>query len=127
MLARIRCAATPTRSIAAVGKAEAARKVAAAAMYGGGGLSVVGASLFGVLKAEAKLARKAIRPAGGEPPNAPGRYGRGLGGQALKVARLATPCAPGSADTTVVDPPGAALTSRLPNTPQHLTPPPPSH
>ena len=35
-----------------VGKAGAARKLAAAAAFGGGGLSVVGASLYGVLRAE---------------------------------------------------------------------------
>src|SRR3546814_14575396 len=106
MLARIRCAATPTRSIAAVGKAEAARKVAAAAMYGGGGLSVVGASLFGVLKAEAKLARKAIGPAEGDPPNATGWYGRGRGGPALKVALLGDSSAAGYGVHHVLDTPG---------------------
>ena len=43
-----------------VGKVGAARKLAAAAAYGGGGLSLLGASLYGVLTAEAKLARKMI-------------------------------------------------------------------
>ena len=41
-----------------VGKAAAARKLASAAAYGGGGLSVLGAGLYGVLTAEAKLARQ---------------------------------------------------------------------
>src|SRR3546814_19585221 len=106
MLARIRCAATPTRSIAAVGKAAAARKVAAAAMYGGGGLSVVGASLLGVLKAEAQLARKALGPAEGDPPHATGWYGRGRGGPALKVALLRDSSAARDGVPPHGDPPG---------------------
>ena len=43
-------------------KAGAARKLASAALYGGGGVSVLGAGLYGVLVGEAKLARKAIGP-----------------------------------------------------------------
>nr|WP_246280167.1 SGNH/GDSL hydrolase family protein [Nocardioides daedukensis] len=82
-------------------------------MYGGGGLSVVGASLFGVLKAEAKLARKAIGPAEGDPPNATGWYGRGRGGPALKVALLGDSSAAGYGVHHVVDTPGAALASGL--------------
>ena len=38
-----------------MGTAGAARKLAAAAAYGGGGLSLLGATLYGLLKAEAKL------------------------------------------------------------------------
>ena len=38
-----------------VGKAAAARKLASAAAYGGGGLSVLGGALYGVLRAEATL------------------------------------------------------------------------
>src|SRR3546814_657226 len=82
-------------------------------MYGGGGLSVVGASLFGVLKAEAKLARKAIGPAEGDPPNATGWYGRGRGGPALKVALLGDSSAAGYGVHHLVDTPRAALASGL--------------
>src|SRR3546814_8912907 len=57
-------------------KAAAARKLAAAALYGGGGLTVAGASLYGVLTAEAKLARKTIGPTREDPPpDATGWYG----------------------------------------------------
>ena len=49
-----------------VGKAGAARKLAAAAAFGGGGLSVVGACLYGLLRAEATLARRTIGHTDGE-------------------------------------------------------------
>ena len=39
-----------------MGKAAAARKLASAAAYGGGGLTAVGAGIYGVLRAEATLA-----------------------------------------------------------------------
>ena len=96
-----------------MGKAEAARKIAAAAMVGGGGLSVVGASLFGVLKAEASLARKTIGPAQGDPPDATGWYGRGRPGPALKVALLGDSSAAGYGVHHVIETPGAALASGL--------------
>ena len=43
-----------------MGKAAAARKLASAAAFGGGGLSALGLALYGVLRTEATLARKAI-------------------------------------------------------------------
>ncbi len=66
-----------------MGTAGAARKLAAAAVYGGGGLSVLGVSLYGLLRAEAKLARRAIGETTGEPPDATGWYGRGRPGPAI--------------------------------------------
>ncbi|MDT0202279.1 SGNH/GDSL hydrolase family protein [Nocardioides sp. AE5] len=96
-----------------MGKAEAAKKVATAAMYGGGGLSLLGASLFGVLKAEAKLARKTIGPAEGDPPDATGWYGRGRPGPALKVALIGDSSAAGYGVHQVTQTPGAALASGL--------------
>ena len=54
-----------------VGKARAARKLAAAAAYGGGGLSVVGGCLYALLRLEAVLARKAERSALAEPESPP--------------------------------------------------------
>ena len=44
------------RSVARVGTAGAAKKLASAAAYGGGGLSVLGAGLYGLLRAEALAA-----------------------------------------------------------------------
>ena len=67
-----------------MGKAAAARKLASAAAFGGGGLSLLGAGLYGVLRGEAMLARKVIGNA--EDPTFPdstGWYGRGRPGPAL--------------------------------------------
>ena len=51
-----------------MGKAAAARKLASAAAFGGGGLSVLGMGLYAVLRGEAALARRMIGNAGDEPP-----------------------------------------------------------
>jgi len=96
-----------------VGKAAAARKLASAAAFGGGGLSVLGAGLYGVLTAEAKLARRAIGNADGEPPDSTGWYGRGRPGPALKVALLGDSSAAGYGVEWVEDTPGALLASGL--------------
>lgn len=82
-------------------------------MYGGGGLSALGAGLYGVLRAEAKLARKAIGDAQGVPPNATGWYGRGRPGPALKVALIGDSSAAGYGVGQVVETPGANLASSL--------------
>ena len=96
-----------------VGRAAAARKLAAAAAYGGGGLSLAGASLYGVLRAEALLARRAIGNAVGQPPQPTGWYGHGRPGPALKVALLGDSSAAGYGVETVQDTPGAHLASGL--------------
>jgi lysophospholipase L1-like esterase len=96
-----------------VGKAAAARKLAAAAAYGGGGLSLAGASLYGVLRAEALLARRSIGIAEGEPPPATGWYGHGRPGPALKVALLGDSSAAGYGVDNVQQTPGAHLASGL--------------
>jgi lysophospholipase L1-like esterase len=97
-----------------VGKAAAARKLAAAAAYGGGGLSLLGGGLYGLLTAEAKLARKAIGEPRGEPPPDPsGWYGRGRPGPAVKMALLGDSGAAGYGVDRVVDTPGANLASGL--------------
>ncbi|MFZ2501227.1 MAG: GDSL-type esterase/lipase family protein, partial [Nocardioides sp.] len=96
-----------------MGKAAAARKLASAAAYGGGGLSVLGASLYGVLRAEAKLARKVIGRVEGKPPDATGWYGRGRPGPAVKLALLGDSSAAGYGLTRVQETPGAMLASGL--------------
>lgn len=96
-----------------MGTAGAAKKLAAAAAYGGGGLSLLGAGLYGVLRAEAKLARRAIGPTSGEPPDATGWYGRGRPGPALKVALLGDSSAAGYGVDRVVETTGALLASGL--------------
>jgi lysophospholipase L1-like esterase len=95
-----------------MGKAGAARKLAAAAAYGGGGLSLVGAALYGVLSAEAKLARKTIGDPLPDPvPDATGWYGRGRPGPAVKIALFGDSSAAGYGVDRVEDTPGALLAS----------------
>ena len=96
-----------------MGKVGAARKLAAAAAFGGGGLSLLGFSLYGVLTAEARLARKAIGDAHGETPDATGWYGKGRLGPAIKIALLGDSSAAGYGVTEVEQTPGAHLASGL--------------
>lgn len=97
-----------------VGKEAAARKLAAAAAYGGGGLSLLGAGLYGVLATEARLARKTIGPILEDPPpDSTGWYGRGRPGPALKVALLGDSSAAGYGVERVEETPGALLASGL--------------
>jgi lysophospholipase L1-like esterase len=94
-----------------VGKAAAARRLASAAAYGGGGLSVLGASLYGVLRLEAQAARRTIGNAEGAPPDPTGWYGRGRPGPAIKVALLGDSSAAGYGVHRVEETPGARLAS----------------
>ena len=97
-----------------MGKAAAARKLASAAAFGGGGLSVLGAGLYGVLRAEATLARRTIGNAGDEPPpDSTGWYGRGRPGPAIKVALLGDSSAAGYGVDRAVETPGAHLASGI--------------
>ncbi|MEZ0091222.1 SGNH/GDSL hydrolase family protein [Streptacidiphilus sp. EB129] len=57
-------------------RARVARRIAAAAAYGGGGLGLVGVGFAGLLLTEAKLAEHSLNTLQGEPPNADGTYGR---------------------------------------------------
>lgn len=95
-------------------KASAARKLASAALYGGGGLTVAGAGLYGVLVGEAKLARKTIGPPLDEaPPDATGWYGRGRPGPAVKVALLGDSSAAGYGVDRVEETPGALVATAI--------------
>jgi lysophospholipase L1-like esterase len=96
-----------------VGKARAARKLVAAAAYGGGGVSVVGLMLYGLLRTEAMVARKAIGNAVGDPPDCTGWYGKGRPGPAIKVALLGDSSAAGYGVHDVQQTPGAHLASGL--------------
>lgn len=96
-----------------MGTAGAARKLASAAAYGGGGLSVLGASLYGVLRLEAAAARRTIGNAEGDPPDPTGWYGRGRPGPAIKVAVLGDSSAAGYGVHRVEETPGALLASGI--------------
>ncbi|MBZ5736097.1 SGNH/GDSL hydrolase family protein [Nocardioides sp. TRM66260-LWL] len=93
-------------------RASAARRLASAAALGGGGVSVLGAGLYGVLTLEAKWARKAIGPILTTPPPDPtGWYGRGRPGPAIKIAVLGDSSAAGYGVERVEETPGALLAS----------------
>jgi len=94
-----------------VGKAAAARKLASAAAYGGGGLSVLGGALYGVLRIEAEVARKTIGRLDHDPPDPSGWYGRGRPGPAIKMAVLGDSSAAGYGVDRVEETPGALLAS----------------
>ena len=94
-------------------KAGAARKLAAASAFGGVGLSAVGASLYGVLKAEASLARRVIGPTLIRTPKAGGVYGRGLRGEPIRLALLGDSGAVGYGMTDPDQTPGAIMAAGL--------------
>ncbi|MFC6537918.1 hypothetical protein ACFQES_14160 [Nonomuraea salmonea] len=69
--------------------ARAARKIATAAAFGGGGLTALGATAYGLLIAEGLLARKAIgRPHGLDGPHSDGVYGAHFPGEPIRMAML---------------------------------------
>lgn len=92
-------------------KAAAARKLASAAAFGGGGLTALGASTYGLLRVQAKLARRTIGTFDARVPDATGWYGRGRPGPPLRVALLGDSSAAGYGVTTVEETPGAWLGS----------------
>lgn len=94
-----------------MGRAVSTRGLAVAAAYGGGGLSVLGASLYGVLRAQAQLARRIIGTNGQRVPDATGWYGRGRPGPAIKIALLGDSSAAGYGVDSVEQTPGAWLGS----------------
>ncbi len=73
---------------------------------------MLGAGLYGVLVAEAKIARRAIGVITEvPPPDSTGWYGRGRPGPAIKIALLGDSSAAGYGVERVEDTPGAALGS----------------
>ncbi len=94
-----------------MGKAAAGRGRAAAAACGGAGVSVLGASLYGLLRVEAQLARRTIGRTDDRVPDATGWYGRGRPGPAIKIALLGDSSAAGYGVDSVEQTPGAWLGS----------------
>lgn len=74
---------------------------------------MIGASLYGLLRAEARVARKAIGRIDARVPDATGWYGRGRPGPAIKIALLGDSSAAGYGVFTVEDTPGALLGSGI--------------
>ena len=94
-------------------KAATARRLATAAAYGGGGLGLLGGSLFGLLRAQASWARRVIGPRQPDPPDPAGVYGQGLTGEPVSIALLgdSAACGYGMPDATMT--PGALLAAGL--------------
>jgi lysophospholipase L1-like esterase len=94
-------------------RARAARSIATAAVYGGGGLGVLGGAFYGVLATQAMLARRVIGPAEHEPPDSSAVYGAGLPGDELSLAMLGDSGAAGYGMAHAWQTPGALLAAGL--------------
>ena len=94
-------------------KARVARRIAMAAAYGGGGLGVLIGGAFGLVRAEAALARRAIGEPTGEPPEADGVYGAHHSGEPLPLLLLGDSSAGGLGVDHPHQTPGAMLAAGL--------------
>jgi lysophospholipase L1-like esterase len=93
-------------------RASSARRIAAAAVYGGGGLAGLGIAGVGVLLAEARMARRAIGAPFGPGPDGTGHYGDGSG-DPLELAMLGDSSAVGLGADDPRHTPGAVLAGGL--------------
>lgn len=94
-------------------RATGAGRLAAAAAVGGGGLGVVGGSLYGVLRLEGALARKAIGNAVHPAPDPSGLYGAMQPGPPIRLAVLGDSAAAGYGAHTPQETFGAYLATGL--------------
>ncbi|MFI1000121.1 SGNH/GDSL hydrolase family protein [Streptomyces galbus] len=99
-------------------RARVARRIAAGAAYGGGGIGLAGAALMGLLVAEAQLARRQVYGNGTQPhvPQADGVYGRTYavpGEEPLLLVLLGDSTAAGQGVHRAGQTPGALLASGL--------------
>lgn len=97
----------------AAGMARAARRIATAAALGGGGLTALGATAYGLLIAEGLLARKAIgQPHGLDGPFSDGVYGE-FPGEPLRMAMLGDSTSVGLGVTDPAKTPAVLLANGL--------------
>ncbi|GAA1684487.1 SGNH/GDSL hydrolase family protein [Kribbella sp. NPDC056951] len=94
------------------GKARAAKRLAQAAAFGGGGLGLIGATLYGVLTAEAEYVKRVIGPMRYYPTPGSGLYGR-YPGLPITFAMLGDSSAAGYGTDTPDETPGVILASGL--------------
>lgn len=99
-------------------KARVARRIAAGAAYGGGGIGLAGAAAAGLLLAEMHLARRTVTTNGYDPhvPNADGLYGAGFATRdraPLRLVMLGDSTAAGQGVHRSGQTPGALLASGL--------------
>lgn len=94
-------------------RAASAGRLAAAAAVGGGGLGLLGGSLYGVLRLQASLARRTIGNAVLAPPDPSGLYGAMLPGPPIRLAVLGDSAAAGYGARVVQETFGAYLATGL--------------
>ena len=93
-------------------RASRARRIAAKAAYGGGTLGVMGAAFYGLLRGEARLARRTVGEPDGAAPPADGFYGYD-GGEPIVFAILGDSSAAGLGVHEPYETPGALLAGGL--------------
>ncbi|WP_406311982.1 SGNH/GDSL hydrolase family protein [Streptosporangium sp. NBC_01639] len=95
------------------GTARTARRIAAAAAVGGGGITALGAAAYGLLLAEAMLARWIVgRPHGTEGPASDGVYGA-FDGDPIRMVMLGDSISVGLGTTDPAETPGVLIASSL--------------
>ncbi|WP_170837873.1 SGNH/GDSL hydrolase family protein [Streptomyces sp. TP-A0874] len=98
-------------------RARVARRIAAAAAYGGGGIGLIGGAAIGLLLTEVQLARRTVGGSDAVPPFADGRYGasftRYSGLRALRMGFAGDSTAAGQGVHRARQTPGALLASGL--------------
>jgi len=95
-----------------VTRASRARRIAAAAAYGGGGLGLIVSACWGLLLGQAKLARRVVGPPSASPPVGDGVYGSG-GGRPLTLGLLGDSSAAGLGVQETWQTPGVLLATGL--------------
>ncbi|MGY1639330.1 SGNH/GDSL hydrolase family protein [Geodermatophilus sp. SYSU D00742] len=95
-------------------RASTAWRLATGAAYGGGGLGLAGAAMLGLLRAQARSARRRVesRTSKGDPPSGDGIYGRGRG-KPIALAVLGDSSAVGLGVQRAAETPGVLLAAAL--------------
>jgi lysophospholipase L1-like esterase len=98
-------------------RARVARRIATAAAFGGGGISLLGGAAIGVLLTEARLAKRMVGGSGAVAPRADGRYGSAFahrtGEAPVRLGFLGDSTAAGQGVRRARETPGALLASGL--------------
>ncbi|MEU8173947.1 SGNH/GDSL hydrolase family protein [Microbispora hainanensis] len=106
------------------GAVRAARRIATAAALGGGGLTALGAVTYGLLMAEAMVARRIVgQPHGLDGPDSDGVYGA-FPGEPIRMAVLGDSTSVGLGMTAAEDTPGVRIAyglAAVAERPVHLT------
>ncbi|MDA8371363.1 MAG: SGNH/GDSL hydrolase family protein [Nocardiopsaceae bacterium] len=93
-------------------RAASARRIATATAFGGGGVTLLGASTVGLLYLQARLAHKAVGFTHWQPPQVNGVYGHGSGSP-ISFVMMGDSTAAGFAVTDGLQTPGSLLASGI--------------